>query len=96
LDVLFIGTSDLSFSLGLRGKQNHPKLDAAIARIVDAARRQGKPVGRPAGSAGDIQRFKQQGFQFFMTATDLELMAGGAAQLLGPVKGGKRNLGQSL
>ena len=30
IDVIFIGTSDLSFSLGLRGKQNHPKLDAAI------------------------------------------------------------------
>lgn len=96
LDVLFIGTSDLSFSLGLRGKQNHPKLDAAITRIVDAARRHGKPVGRPAGSAADIQRFRKQGFQFFMTATDLELMAGGAAQLLGPVRGGKRSLGQSL
>jgi hypothetical protein len=31
-----------------------------------------------------------------MTATDLELMAGGAAQLPGPVKAGKRNLRQSL
>ena len=51
---------------------------------------------RPAGSAADIQRFRKQGFQFFMTATDLELMAGGAAQLLGPVRGGKRSLGQSL
>jgi len=87
LDVLFIGTSDLSFSLGLRGKQQHPKLDAAIAKIVDAARRQGKPVGRPAGSAADIQRFMKQGFLFFQTATDLELMSAGAAQLLEPVKG---------
>ncbi len=64
---------------------------------MDAARRQGKPVGRPTGSALDIKRFKQQGFQSFMTATNLELMAGGAAQLLGPLKGGHaRNLGQSL
>jgi hypothetical protein len=32
-----------------------------------------------------------------MTVTDLELMAGGAAQLLGPVTGGhERNLRQSL
>ena len=87
LDVLFIGTSDLSFSLGLRGKQQHPKLDAAIAKIVDAARRHGKPVGRPAGAAADIQRFMKQGFLFFQTATDLELMSAGAAQLLEPVKG---------
>src|SRR5438094_5396765 len=26
IDVLFIGTSDLSFSLGLRGQQRHPRL----------------------------------------------------------------------
>jgi 2-keto-3-deoxy-L-rhamnonate aldolase RhmA len=86
IDVLFIGTSDLSFSLGLRGRQQHPKLAAAIAKIVAAAQRHGKPLGRPAGSAADIQQFRKQGFQFFMTATDLELIAEGAAQLLGPLK----------
>src|SRR6185369_12451218 len=32
IDVLFIGTSDLSFSLGLRGRQDHPQLDAAVAK----------------------------------------------------------------
>jgi 2-keto-3-deoxy-L-rhamnonate aldolase RhmA len=32
----------LSFSLGLRGKQDHPKLDAAIAKIVAAGKKHGK------------------------------------------------------
>src|SRR5262249_3232493 len=41
VDAIFIGTSDLSFSLGLRGKQNEPALDDAIARIATAARRHG-------------------------------------------------------
>lgn len=84
LDVMFIGTSDLSFSLGLRGRQDHPKLDAAIARIVAAGRKHGKVLGRPARRPKDIKRFQKQGFRFFMTATDLELMADGAAQLLTP------------
>src|SRR5438552_461775 len=48
LDVLFIGTSDLSFSLGLRGTQEQPKLNEAIAKIVAAAKKHGKVVGRPA------------------------------------------------
>src|SRR5256885_5536708 len=46
VDVLFIGTSDLSFSLGLRGKQNEPALDDAISRVAAAARRHGKFLGR--------------------------------------------------
>ena len=85
IDVLFIGTSDLSFSLGLRGRQDQPKLDEAVARIVVAAQKHGKALGRPAGSPEDIKRFQEQGFLFFMTATDLELMASGSAKLLDPL-----------
>src|ERR1051325_11137078 len=39
VDAMFIGTSDLSFSLGLRGDQNHPKLHEAIAKVVEAGKR---------------------------------------------------------
>ena len=46
IDVIFIGTSDLSFSLGLRGNQNHPKLEQAVAKIVAAGRKHGKYLGR--------------------------------------------------
>ena len=89
VDVLFIGTSDLSFSLGLRGEQNHPKLDEAVATIATAAKKHGKFLGRPGRTPEEIQRFQKQGFQFFMTGTDLDFMATGAAQLLAPF--GKSN-----
>ena len=82
LDVLFIGTSDLSFSLGLRGAQDHPRLHHAIAKILAAGKRHGKAVGRPALTPAEIERYANQGFQFFMTRTDLELMADGARALL--------------
>ena len=85
IDVLFIGTSDLSFSLGLRGRQNHPRLDKAIARIVAAGKRNGKFLGRPGGSPEQIKRFQDQGFLFFMAGTDMEFMAAGAAQFLNPL-----------
>lgn len=84
IDVLFIGTSDLSFSLGLRGEQDHPKLDAAIAKIVAAGKKRGKALGRPGLTVEQIKKFQKQGFQFFMSATDTEFMARGAAQLLQP------------
>jgi len=84
IDVLFIGTSDLSFSLGLRGSQDHPKFDAAIAKIVAAGNKHGKALGRPALTVAHIRKFQRQGFLFFQSATDTEFMARGAAQLLQP------------
>ena len=48
IDVLFIGTSDLSFSLGLRGRQDQRRLDEAVAKIAAAAKKHGKALGRPA------------------------------------------------
>jgi 2-keto-3-deoxy-L-rhamnonate aldolase RhmA len=84
IDVLFIGTSDLSFSLGLRGRQNEPRLDEAVAKIVSAGKNHGKFLGRPARTPEEIKAFQQQGFLFFMTRTDIDFMAIGAAHLLAP------------
>lgn len=85
IDVLFIGTSDLSFSLGLRGRQDDPLLQEAINTIVDAARRHKKFLGRPAGSAEQILRFREQGFQFFQSVTELGLIQLGASEILHPL-----------
>ena len=85
IDVLFIGTSDLSFSLGLRGAQNHPRLQQAIDKIVAAAQRHGKFLGRPAASAEQVREFQAQGFQMFQCTTELGLIAAGARQILEPL-----------
>jgi 2-keto-3-deoxy-L-rhamnonate aldolase RhmA len=85
VDVLFIGTSDLSFSLGLRGRQDEPKLQEAIETIQAAAYRHHKFLGRPAVSAEDVLRYYQQGFQVFQSVTELGLMRLGAQQILQPL-----------
>jgi 2-keto-3-deoxy-L-rhamnonate aldolase RhmA len=85
VDVLFIGTSDLSFSLGLRGRQDEPLLDQAIAKIVAAAKKYGKVAGRPAATATQVDRYREQGFQFFQCMTELGLLRLGAKQLLEPM-----------
>src|SRR3984885_8008644 len=82
VDVLFIGTSDLSFSLGLRGRQNEPEVEQAIGKIVAAAKKHGKYLGRPAGSAEQIRAYMDQGFSLFQCTTELALMRAGARQLL--------------
>lgn len=81
IDVMFIGTSDLSFSLGLRGRQNEPLLEENIAKVVAAARKHGKFLGRPAGSPELIAKYRDQGFQFFQSQTELGLIRLGAKAL---------------
>jgi 2-keto-3-deoxy-L-rhamnonate aldolase RhmA len=85
VDVLFIGTSDLSFSLGLRGRQREPKLWEAIETIKSAAKRHRKFLGCPAQSAEDVTRLHAEGFQVFQSAAELGLMRLGARQILEPL-----------
>jgi 2-keto-3-deoxy-L-rhamnonate aldolase RhmA len=81
VDVLFIGTSDLSFSLGLRGRQNEPMLEENIAKVVEAGKKHGKFLGRPAWSPELVAKYREQGFQFFQSQTELGLMRLGAKAL---------------
>lgn len=85
VDVMFIGTSDLSFSLGLRGDQNDPRLHEAIEKVVAAGKRHGKFLGRPAPSAEKVKEYVRQGFQLFQAPTDIGLMTAGAKAYLGSV-----------
>ena len=85
VDILFIGTSDLSFSMGLRGDMSHPDVLRAAERVRDAAARHGKYCGRPVASPESLQRFVAEGFRFFHAASDLTLFAEGAKAWLDPL-----------
>lgn len=85
IDVLFVGVSDLSFSYGLRGKQDDPLMRRALEAVVRAAKREGKAVGRPLVSAAQYQQFIEEGFTFFQAQTELNLLAAGAEAYLKPL-----------
>ena len=57
----------------------------ALETIRAAAQRHNKFLGRPAGSAEEILRYHRDGFQFFQSVTELDLMRLGAEQLLRPL-----------
>lgn len=85
VDVLFIGTGDMSFSLGVRGQQQHPRVEEAAASVLAAARRHGKIPGRPAASVELTRRYIDQGFLFFQAPSELALFEAGAQQFLSPL-----------
>ncbi|MFB3905984.1 MAG: HpcH/HpaI aldolase/citrate lyase family protein [Acidobacteriota bacterium] len=81
IDVLFIGPNDLSFSLGLQGRQDEPKLKEAIAKVLVAGKRHGVAVGRTAGP-DQIGGLIKEGFQFFQASSELGMMAAGSRSIL--------------
>jgi 2-keto-3-deoxy-L-rhamnonate aldolase RhmA len=84
VDVVFVGTGDLSFSLGLRGQQHHPRVEESASLVLAAAKRHGKIAGRPAASPEQTQRYIEQGFLFFQAPSELALFEAGAQQFLAP------------
>ena len=85
IDVIFVGTSDLSFSMGLRGQSGHARVQDALKRIVAAGKANHKFVGLPVRDSDQIKKYADQGFQWFQTPTELGLMARGARHLLDPL-----------
>jgi 2-keto-3-deoxy-L-rhamnonate aldolase RhmA len=83
IDALFIGTSDLSYSLGLRGDQSDPRLHDAIAKVLDAGRRHSKVVGRPCWQPDRVKEYVSQGFGLFQAPPDLVLLTNAAKDFLG-------------
>ena len=80
---MFIGTSDLSFSLGLRGDQKHPapargrspkwwKPASATARRWDV----------PPQTPEQVKQYIDQGFQLFQAPTDIGFLTAGAKRYL--------------
>ena len=79
LDVIFVGTGDLSLEMGIRFKAdsaaNHtvedPELMAAVDKILKACQKNGVIAGIVTASAEDAARRIRQGFQFVTCMNDL-------------------------
>src|SRR6185295_1641638 len=64
LDVIFIGPTDLSHSLGVPGDSQHPKVQAAIQRIVDTVAETNLALGIMVFSAQAAQQWRQRGARY--------------------------------
>jgi 2-keto-3-deoxy-L-rhamnonate aldolase RhmA len=81
---LWIGHMDLSCSLGIPGRFDHPDFAAAVAKVAAAAKKHGKAFGRLAGSLEEARRLAAEGYDTLGLCTDIgairaQLAAGVAA-----------------
>jgi 2-keto-3-deoxy-L-rhamnonate aldolase RhmA len=81
VDVLFIGTSDLTAELGISGQMGHPKVIEAYQKVGEACRRHGKVLGM--GGVYDEEnasRYVAMGARFLLTGSDHSYIMTGADQ----------------
>jgi 4-hydroxy-2-oxoheptanedioate aldolase len=82
VDVLFVGPSDLSHSLGIPGQLEHPDYLKALDAVVKASRAAGKSAGILIRQARDLQRHLQLGFRFVGIGSDAGFVVDAAAAAL--------------
>lgn len=70
VDVLFIGPTDLSHSLGHPGDPAHPEVAAAMERVAAAVVGSDKTLGIYAGTPEFAARWYDRGARYFTTGPD--------------------------
>jgi 2-dehydro-3-deoxyglucarate aldolase/4-hydroxy-2-oxoheptanedioate aldolase len=87
VDVLFVGPSDLSHSLGRLGDFQNPEFTAAIDRVARAAREHGKVSGLLLPSPADFAHYHGLGYRFIASGSDAVLLNKAARALVASIKG---------
>lgn len=88
IDVLLIGSGDLSTDLGIAGQIDHPQLRAAYERVAAACRTHKKVLGvggirHNTGLQGELIRL---GARFVIAGTDTNYVLAGARQDTGALR----------
>lgn len=74
VDCLWMGHFDLTCSLGIPGEFEHPAFTQAVERIVGAAKRHGKGLGRLVGDVGSAVAEARRGFDMICYSGDAWLL----------------------
>ena len=79
IDVLLIGTNDLSTGMGFTGQHDHPKVNKVYEQVVDACTKHGKTPGMGGSYQPDlIEKRISEGMRFILSGSDLNFMIAGA------------------
>jgi 4-hydroxy-2-oxoheptanedioate aldolase len=76
VDMMLVGTNDLTAEWGIPGQYDDPRVAAAYARTIAACRKHGKHVGIGglASRPDLVEEFVRMGARFVSTGTDLSFL----------------------
>ncbi|HKV45386.1 MAG TPA: aldolase/citrate lyase family protein [bacterium] len=80
IDVLLIGPTDLSISLGVPGELLHPTMQEAYRRVVDVATRHHVAAGIHPSDIEVVQHGRDIGMRLLMYANDARLLVAAGRQ----------------
>lgn len=87
VDATFIGPSDLSASMGYRGKAFHPEVVKAMDKVLEACKASNVAPGIAYGRGVDhLNRLIEQGFRFIGIGSDTGLLSTGCKEHLKKIK----------
>ncbi len=79
VDVLLIGSFDLTSDMGIAGQFRHPKVVSAIQSVADACRKHGKVLGVGGiSSDDDCDFYIRMGSRFITSGNDHSFMVSGS------------------
>ncbi len=79
VDVLLIGSFDLTSDMGLAGQFRHPEVEASIQKVADACKKHGKVLGVGGISSDDDCAFYiKMGSRFITSGNDHSFMVSGS------------------
>jgi 2-keto-3-deoxy-L-rhamnonate aldolase RhmA len=87
VDVLFVGPTDLSHSLGLPGQFDHPTFLDAIRTVAEATAAAGKAAGILLRVPSDASRYLELGYRFLGIGSDGAFVTDAARAALGVAVG---------
>jgi 2-keto-3-deoxy-L-rhamnonate aldolase RhmA len=88
VDCLWVGHFDLSVSLGVPGQFDSKKFTEAIKRVVAAAAKHGKSLGRLVPTVEEGIQLYRQGFDFICYSGDVWVLHNALAEAIGKLREG--------
>ncbi len=76
VDVAFMGTTDLSYNLGIPGEVRHPEMLKRIDRVIQACEKHNVAFGMPISNPD----WYQKGIRFLFAASDIDLIVNGGSE----------------
>jgi 2-keto-3-deoxy-L-rhamnonate aldolase RhmA len=78
VDLVFVGPSDLTMSLGLVTDRGNPKVSEAMQSVVKICEKLGKIPGTLAATADEAKKWQKLGFRFISLGSDSKYLFQGA------------------